>query len=106
MAGRAGTTGIELLYLPKAITVPAGDSTFVLKNQTQAPHNMVIGPDAPVCTAAGCEFGANVSFSDSVAPNSTDLFVAEGLTAGKYSFWCSIEDHAQLGMVGVLTVEP
>src|SRR6188474_3220438 len=29
MAGRAGTTGIELLYLPKAITVPAGDSTFV-----------------------------------------------------------------------------
>ena len=107
MAGVAGRSGIELFFQPNSITVPAGEATFLLKNGTEAPHNFVLGPDRPVCSQEACTYGSVIAASPTVQAGDADLpFTIEDLAAGMYSFWCSIDDHAVLGMVGTLTVEP
>jgi plastocyanin len=105
--GIGAANGIQLFFNPTAITVPAGDITFVLNNTTAAAHNMIIGPDSPTCTATACTFGPVTAAGPSVpAGSAPKSFTVEGLAAGTYSYWCSIEDHAALGMVGTLTVTP
>ena len=34
------------------------------------------------------------------------MFTVEGLEAGDYVIWCEVPDHAEMGMVGSLTVTP
>ncbi len=109
--GIGAANGIQLFFNPTAITVPAGDVTFVLNNPTAASHNMTIGPEAPACTTTGtvsaCTFGPVTAQGASVTAGSAPVsFTVEGLAAGTYSYWCSIADHAALGMIGTLTVTP
>jgi plastocyanin len=107
MGGTATGTGVQLFFNPAAITVAAGDVTFVLNNTTAASHNMIIGPEAPTCTATACTFGPVTAAGPSVPTGSSPTpFTVEGLAAGTYSYWCSIQDHAALGMIGTLTVTP
>jgi plastocyanin len=105
--GIAGANGIQLFFNPSAITVPAGDATFVLNNPTAASHNMIIGPEAPTCTATACTFGPVTAAGPSVPAGSAPVsFTVDSLAAGTYSYWCSIQDHAALDMIGTLTVTP
>ena len=34
------------------------------------------------------------------------LFTVKDMPPGTYTFWCEVERHASLGMVGTLTVTP
>lgn len=70
-----------------------------------AAHNFILGPDKPVCTSSGCTFGPVIAKSQAVRTGSVP-FTVEGLAAGTYAYWCTIADHAQLGMIGTLTVMP
>jgi plastocyanin len=108
MSGSLAGSSEQLFFNPATITVPIGDVTFVLNNTTFGlSHNMIIGPDAPACTASGCTFGAVIAKSPTVAAGGVpESFTVEGLAAGTYSYWCSILNHAALGMVGTLTVTP
>jgi plastocyanin len=108
MSGSLAGTAEQLFFNPATITVPTGDITFVLNNTTVGlSHNMIIGPDAPACTASGCTFGPVTAAGPAVAAGGAPRsFTVEGLAAGTYSYWCSIKDHAALGMIGTLTVTP
>ena len=33
-------------------------------------------------------------------------FISSGIEPGKYEFYCTVDDHRELGMVGTLVVEP
>jgi plastocyanin len=98
---------LSYFYNPAAITVPAGDVTFVLYSATFSNHNMRIGPEAPVCTATACTFGPVTASSPAVLAGSKPVeFTVEALAAGTYSNWCTIGNYAPLGMIGTLTVTP
>lgn len=106
MSGNVGPTGMSFFYSPASITAPAGDVTFLLVNDCNcAAHNFILGPDKPVCTSSGCTFGPVIAKSPAVRAGSVP-FTVEGLAAGTYAYWCTIADHAQLGMTGTLTMTP
>jgi plastocyanin len=104
-----GVRDLDFFFNPSAITVPAGDVTFVLNNpkSLEGSHDMNIGPDAPECTVDACTFGPATAESATVPTNSEPIeFTVKALAAGTYSYWCSIKNHAALGMIGKLTVTP
>ena len=84
-------TMIDILFEPKAFTIPANtDVTVELPNNGAAIHNFHI--DA-----------LNVHSPD-VAPGGT-ASVTINAPAGTYEYYCSIPGHAPAGMVGTLTVQ-
>lgn len=86
-------------YKPDQLTAKAGDVVFFLKNGKgvfRAHHDMVIGPELYQVLARSSQ----VKTGDSV------LFTVQGLPAGTYRYWCEVERHASIGMVGTLTVTP
>jgi uncharacterized cupredoxin-like copper-binding protein len=99
MGDAAGRDAPELFYVPERIEAPAGALLFELFNQTGVAllHNMNIG------TELG---GDALATSAAVQPNQTSLFAVDGLSAGTYQFWCTIDDHWELGMTGTLTITP
>jgi plastocyanin len=97
MAGVAGANNIELFYQPRTIEVSATSPTLELVNQSEAPHNMLIGSEVD---------GDALAASQAVAPSGSALFTFDEVPPGTYQIWCSIDDHFELGMVGTLTIEP
>ncbi len=100
MGDAAGRDAPLLFYVPERIEAPAGALLFELFNQTGVAsqlHNMIIG------TEIG---GDALATSAAVQPNQTSLFAVDGLSAGTYQFWCTIDDHWELGMTGTLTITP
>lgn len=101
-------------YMPSAVSVSAGDITFVLKNvpaalqESPPAHNLVLGPEAPELTTRDGRrdwfLGPVIASSRPVGPNKSEPLTVDGLMPGVYSFWCTIESHFTAGMVGTLTV--
>ena len=84
-------TAVDLAFEPKEITIAADtDVEITLVNNGALQHDFVIeeqGVDSGLVEAGGqTTFTVN-------------------LPAGSYTFICSVEGHAQAGMVGTLTVE-
>ena len=81
------------ITLPKLSTLTAGEYHFVVKNDGQIAHDLVIqGPKVPA--------GAR---TPTIQPGGTaDLAVS--LAAGRYTLYCSIDGHRKLGMVAQLSV--
>jgi plastocyanin len=96
---RVEMTGPPPQFVTPDLTATAGDVVFYLFNTGPegdpfADHLMVIGPEVlePIVK------------SDRVKPGNAAVFTVEGLPAGEYAIWCTLNNHYNLGMVGTLTV--
>ena len=77
---------------PADVTAKAGEITFELTNDGEAPHNLEV------------EGNGVEEVSDTInAGQSTDFTVS--LEAGTYEIYCAIDGHKELGMEGELTVD-
>lgn len=84
---------VNFAFEPGAIDVPAGLVTFNLQNAGTSRHDMVVDVNGVVMeseTYAGGEGGLWEIMLDQ---------------PGTYAFWCSIGNHRERGMEGVLTVQ-
>jgi FtsP/CotA-like multicopper oxidase with cupredoxin domain len=87
----------SLAYHPGDITAKRGALVIFLvnpANKSLATHAMVIGTSV----------GQTIVRSDDVLLGQSAIFTVRGLPPGKYVFWCPIDDHADEGMIGSLTI--
>lgn len=84
---------IDFKINPANLSAKAGEVSFAVSNDGKAPHNFVILDPA----------GKVVAKTADLSPGQSAVLKAN-LTAGMYSFDCSLPGHASLGMVGMLTV--
>ena len=118
----AGLGGPMTLTLSPA-TVPAGDVTFVVKNNGTIEHEAVVlktntefdklpityGGDPPVPVAKGADKvseDANVGETGdpNLKPGDTRTFTIKDMKAGSYAVVCNIAQHYGKGMRAALTV--
>ena len=120
--GDSHGTGPMTLTLSPA-TVPAGDVTFVVKNngtieheavvlKTKIPYNKIPinnagDPPAPVTTGAN-KVSEDTNIGETGDPNlkpgDTRTFTIKHMTAGNYAVVCNIAQHYGYGMRAGLTV--
>jgi plastocyanin len=106
----AGAVAVEMAgppphFAPNDLTFRAGDIVLALKNTSQAAHNLAIGA-APLSLKTDRVANALIMQTANVAIGASATFRLVGLRPGAYVFWCTIGDHAALGMTGTLTVTP
>jgi plastocyanin len=90
---RVQVTAKEFSYSLSRLKVPAGQATIELVNLGEDPHDLRV-------QRAGARHIAGLGV---VAPGAyKDLTLT--LRPGRYSFWCSLANHRQLGMRGTLVV--
>ena len=98
-------TGPPPHYVPKNVTAQAGRPTFFLTNTSLAFHNLAIDR-ARLVLVDGRVKNVPLVVSGTVAVGKSAAFVVDGLIPGDYFIWCTLGDHAFLGMTGTLTVTP
>ena len=86
-------SGTDLAYDQKDVSAQAGNVTIDFQNNESIPH------DVAVEDSSGQELGA----TDLVAAGSSTATV--DLTAGTYTFFCTVPGHREAGMEGTLTVK-
>ncbi|HEX2129476.1 MAG TPA: cupredoxin domain-containing protein [Solirubrobacterales bacterium] len=77
---------------PAEVRAPAGEITFELTNDGQAPHNLEVEGNGVEEVSETMDAGQRTDFTVSLDP-------------GTYTIYCAIDGHRQLGMEGELTVE-
>jgi plastocyanin len=77
-------------------TIPCGTITFVMKNTGTVPHDFVLYGVTPAASGAG----------PVLDPGATKSMTVTVTRAGSYDYLCDLPHHADLGMVGKLTVTP
>jgi len=85
----------EFLYAPKDVAVQTGDVTFVVSNEGEIEHNLVVG-------VLGGKAFAQITM---IEPGETRSIQAT-LPAGTYKIYCSLPGHRDAGMVATLRVTP
>lgn len=93
----AGAIDVEMAgppghFVPADLTAPAGDLVFYLHNRSHGIHTLAIGR----------ELHKALVTSASVLQGKAAVFTVRGLRAGEYVIWCTIDAHAEEGMVGTL----
>jgi plastocyanin len=91
-------------FAPSALTAQAGTVMFFLKNIDEVRPEL--GPGTNHSLAIGSVLGEPLASSEYVENGEAAVFTVEGLEAGAYVIWCQVPDHAEMGMVGSLTVTP
>jgi plastocyanin len=81
-----------LAYTEKTLTAKAGPVEIAFTNDSSAPHDVVVERD-----------GDEVAKTDVVSSGKSSA--SAELTAGQYTFYCSVAGHRAAGMEGTLTVE-
>jgi uncharacterized cupredoxin-like copper-binding protein len=92
-AAALSETATDYKFSKPSATVKAGKVSIKLANNGQAPHAIEI-EKAP---------GGDKS-SQTIQPGATTTLTAN-LPAGKYEFYCPVDNHKQMGMKGELTVK-
>jgi plastocyanin len=96
-AGGAETVDVsatDFKFDPDDPTVAPGEVTFKVTNDGEAPHNLEVeGPSGEA------ELPQDLQAGDS------GEFTADLSEPGKYTFYCPVGNHEDLGMVGEVTVE-
>lgn len=82
----------DLAYTEQELTAEAGAVEIDFTNDSQTPHDVVLERD-----------GEEVARTEVVTDD--DASASAELTAGEYTFYCSVAGHRQAGMEGTLTVE-
>jgi plastocyanin len=86
-------SGTDLAYNQKDVSAKAGSVTIDFQNNESIPH------DVAVEDSSGKQLGA----TDLVASGSSTATV--DVTAGTYTFFCTVPGHREAGMEGTLTVK-
>jgi plastocyanin len=94
-----GSIRVEMIgppprYRPDKLAARPGLVVFFLVNISHGVHTLAIGP----------EVGNFVVVSDTVMVGQPEVFTVRHLPPGNYAIWCTIDEHAEEGMVGTLTV--
>ena len=84
--------GGALAYLFASATAPAGALTLTSPNESAVPHNIAIE-------------GNGTDEKGPVVQGGGKSEIKVELTAGEYTFYCSVPGHREGGMEGKLTVE-
>lgn len=97
-AATASTDAIKVSLVdfkinPATLSAKAGEVSFAVSNDGKAPHNFRLLDTA----------GKVVAKTADLSPGRSAVLKAT-LSAGTYSFDCSLPGHASLGMTGMLTV--
>jgi plastocyanin len=92
-------------YLPDSLTVRSGHTRFFLTNISHGTHTIAIGR-GPLKLELGRATNVPLALSGYVAINTSVTFSVDELPPGAYVLWCTVGDHAELGMSGTLTVNP
>jgi uncharacterized cupredoxin-like copper-binding protein len=92
--GRSAVTisATDFKFSPSDPTVKAGQATFTLRNDGQAPHALEI------------EGNGVEEETDTIQPGQTANLKVD-LKPGTYEIYCPVDNHKQLGMEGELKVE-
>jgi plastocyanin len=93
-------------YMPANVTATAAGLTFFVSNTSPAGHTIAIGRGPITFNASESVTNPPLALSALVEQGTSATFTVNGLAPGTYVFWCTIGDHAALGMVGTLTVNP
>jgi plastocyanin len=72
------------------------DAVFNLVNDSPGKHDFTLGT----------KLKGDVLFTQAVASNASAMVDLTFLAPGRYTYWCSMLDHADLGQVGTLTITP
>jgi plastocyanin len=88
----AAKTG-ALMYNTMTLSAKAGKVTIDFTNPSAVPHNVSVQKGTS---------GPNIAATPTFAKGTKSITM--NLTAGKYTFYCSVPGHRQAGMVGTLTV--
>ena len=88
----AAKTG-ALMFSAKTLSAKAGKVMIVFTNASVVPHNLSVQKGT-----SGPNIAATPTFDKGVKS------ITMNLTAGKYTYYCSVPGHRQAGMVGTLTV--
>lgn len=83
--------GGGLKFDKTTLTAAAGTVQIVMENPSDVPHDVAIE-------------GAGVDEQGPVVEKGGTSEVSADLTAGEYTFYCSVGSHRQAGMEGTLTV--
>ena len=99
-AAPAGAVHVQLAgppshFEPADLTATAGDVAFFLDNISPGVHSMAIGP----------ALHESLAVSANVLNGRAAVFTVNGLQAGHYVIWCTVDNHAAEGMVGTLIVK-
>jgi plastocyanin len=87
----ADPTG-QLKFTAASASATAGKVTLRMQNKSSVMHNISIT-------------GGGVNLNGPIVANGGVSTVTAALKPGKYTFYCSVDDHRQAGMVGTLTVK-
>ena len=88
----AADPGGELAFQQDSLTAKAGSVTFAFTNDADVPHDFKIEKD-----------GEDVDGTETITKDKADLTVE--LSAGDYTYYCSVGEHRGAGMEGTLTIE-
>jgi plastocyanin len=83
--------GGDLSFDQTELTVPAGEVTIELVNDSGIPHNVEV------------EGNGVEEVSETITEGTTELMLT--LEPGEYEFYCAVPGHREGGMEGTLTVE-
>jgi plastocyanin len=86
-------SGSSLAYDEKSVNASAGNVTIDFDNKQALQH------DVTVADSSGKVLGATDLVSSGTATTTVNL------TAGTYTFYCSVPGHREAGMQGTLTVK-
>ena len=82
----------EYSYSPSVLTVDSGDQVIIATvDSGSASHDLIIQ-------------GINDASTPVISPGQNDTFSFTAPAPGNYIFFCSVDGHRQLGMVGTLVV--
>jgi plastocyanin len=93
LAVAATESGGTLGFTRRALTSKAGDVTIALSNPSgnQMPHAVEIT-------------GGGIDRTSAVISPGNDATVTASLRPGRYTFFCPVDNHRQMGMEGTITV--
>lgn len=83
-------TASNYSFNPKTISVNQGDQVKITLNNTQGGHDLRLD---------GYDTGTQV-----IQAGESDTFTFTALQSGQFEYYCSVDGHRAMGMVGTLTV--
>jgi plastocyanin len=92
--GTVNLTATDFKFNPSDPTVSSGDVTFDMKNDGKVSHSLEI-EDVN---------GQDKELEGTVSPGQSGTLKVN-LPAGKYEFYCPVDNHKQMGMEGEITVK-
>jgi plastocyanin len=94
--------GGRTAYDKRRLSAPAGRVTILFTNDSDRPHNVIVIPGSKLDYEKKAVLGMDAIERDL---GKTRIQATATLKPGTYTYYCSVYNHAALGMTGRLTVD-